>query len=85
MFPLYTPKPPGIIKAKSNKDPTQKNPRGTGSFSIWGLNVLSKAKAAALQTHTRSLCLRARYFNLHHTISHAELTMTLNGTKPTYL
>lgn len=47
--------------------------------------MLSKAKAAALETHTRSLCLQARYFNLHHTISHAELTMALNGTEPTYL
>lgn len=36
--------------------------------------MLSKAKAAAVKTHTRSLCLQARYFNLYHTISHAELT-----------
>lgn len=73
--PLCAPKPPGTIKAKSDKDPTQKKKNvGTGSFSVRGLNVLSKAKAAAVETHTRSLCLQARYFNLHHTISHTELT-----------
>lgn len=71
--PLCVPKPPGTIKAKSDKDPTQKN-LGTGSFSVRGLNVLSKAKAAAVETHTCSLCLQARYFNLHHTVSHTELT-----------
>jgi len=36
--------------------------------------VLSKAKAAAVETHTHSLCLQACCFNLHHTVSHAELT-----------
>lgn len=65
--------PPGSIKAKSDKDPTLRN-LGTGSFSVRGLNVLSKAKAAAVETHTRFPCLRARYFNLHHTIPRAELT-----------
>lgn len=71
--PLCAPKPPRTIKAKSDKYPTQKN-LATGSFSVRGLNVLSKAKAAAVEIHTHSLCLQARYFNLNQTISHAELT-----------
>lgn len=71
--PLYTPKPSGAIKAKSDKDPTYKT-LGTGPFSVRGLNVLSKAKIAAVSAHALSLCLQAGYFNLHHTISHAEIT-----------
>lgn len=52
--PLCAPKPPGTIKAKSDKDPIQKN-LGTGSFSVWGLSVFSKAKPAAVETHTFSV------------------------------
>lgn len=33
-----------------------------------------KQRQQAVETHTHPLCLQARYFNLHHTISHAELT-----------
>lgn len=57
--PLCAPKPLGTIKAKFDKDPHKKN-LGTGSFPVRGLNVLSKAKIAAVKTHTRSLFLQAR-------------------------